>query len=285
VRPEILIAVDWSGALRGARHALWIAEARAERLCRLQCGRDREEAIAHILELTSREPRVVVGLDFAFSFPAWFLRERGLASTRELWDLARREGESWLARCEPPFWGRPGKRRPDLPPDRSPYRTTEGERLPVRGVWPKSVFQIGGAGSVGTGSIRGMPKLLELRAAGFAIWPFDPPRLPLALEIYPRWLTGRVAKSREVARRLFLAAHAPDEDPRLLELAASNEHAFDAAASALALAREPRLLAGLECETRDEIALEGRIWCPRGGPVAFARSKADHGSDRLEPSP
>jgi hypothetical protein len=241
--------------------------------------------VGHLLELASAEKRLVVGLDFAFSFPSWFLRERGLRSARELWELARIEGESWLARCEPPFWGRPGRPRPSADPLRGPYRATEGERLPIRGVWPKSVFQIGGAGSVGTGTIRGMPKLLELSAAGFSIWPFDPPRLPLALEIYPRWLTGRVAKSREVSRRLFLAAHAPEEDAALLELAASNEHAFDAAASALALARELRLLDGLVREASADSRLEGRIWSPREARVAFAGPRADHVGDRLEPDP
>lgn len=283
MEPGILIAVDWSGARSGVRRAIWLAEAREARLTRLECGRDREELIRHLLDLASAEPRLVVGLDFAFSFPAWFLRERGIASAHELWELARREGETWLAGCEPPFWGRPGRPRPPSDPDRSPYRETEGTRLPVRGVWPKSVFQIGGAGSVGTGSIRGMPKLLELRAAGFSIWPFDPPRLPLALEIYPRWLTGRVAKSREIPRRLFLATRAPDEDPRLLEIAASNEHAFDAAASALAMAGEARLLEGPRRETGAETELEGRIWSPREAPVAFARPRPDHVRDELQP--
>ena len=34
--------------------------------------------------------------------------------------------------------------------------------------------------------------LRELQDAGFSVWPFDPPRLPLVVEIYPRWLTGPV---------------------------------------------------------------------------------------------
>ena len=38
-------------------------------------------------------------------------------------------------------------------------------------VRPKSTFQIGGAGAVGTGSLRGMPHLLTLREAGCAVWP------------------------------------------------------------------------------------------------------------------
>jgi len=268
VTPEILLAVDWSGARRGVRRALWLAEARAERLTRLECGRDREETIAHILELASREPRLAVGLDFAFSFPAWFLRERGISSAREAWELASRDGDAWLARCEPPFWGRPGRPRPPNDPARPPFRFTEGERLPIRGIGPKSVFQIGGAGAVGTGSIRGMPRLLQLSRAGFSIWPFDPPRLPMVLEIYPRWLTGRVSKTSEVSRRLFLATHADGEDPDILEAAAASEHALDAAASALALAHamagRASALSDLPRDHDPLHLLEGRIWNPIG---------------------
>jgi hypothetical protein len=212
-----------------------------------------------------RDPSLVVGLDFAFSFPFWFLETLGVASAPEAWEVVAREGEAWLERCDPPFWGRPGKLRPALVRARSPFRKTEGERLPIRGVAPKSVFQIGGDGSVGTGSIRGMPALLRLRAAGFSIWPFDPPRFPLALEIYPRWLTGRVQKRSEVSRRLHLAVHASGEDRALVDLAASNEDAFDAAASAIEMAKRAAGFSDLEPATDREHLLEGRIWNP--GPI------------------
>jgi hypothetical protein len=244
---------------------MWLAEARDRSLARLERGRDRDRLVDHLLDLAARESALVVGLDFAFSFPAWFLRTIGVASAPEAWDLAAREGESWLERCDPPLWGRPGKPRPPLARGRSPFRRTEGERLPIRGVAPKSVFQIGGDGSVGTGSIRGMPALLRLRAAGFAIWPFDPPRFPMALEIYPRWLTGRVQKRSAVSRRLHLAVHAGREDRALVEIAASNEDAFDAAASAIEMARHAASFARLEPATEREHRLEGRIWNP--GPL------------------
>src|SRR4051812_28448983 len=51
--------------LRPARSAATIA--------RLECGRSRDEIVAHLIECAQREPRLVVGLDFAFSFPRWFL--------------------------------------------------------------------------------------------------------------------------------------------------------------------------------------------------------------------
>jgi catechol 2,3-dioxygenase-like lactoylglutathione lyase family enzyme len=62
-------------------------------------------------------------------------------------------------------------------------------------------FQIGGAGAVGTGSLRGMQHLADLAHAGFSIWPFDRPGWPLAVEIYPRLFTPGVVKSRHRARR------------------------------------------------------------------------------------
>src|SRR5712691_4647107 len=53
--------------------------------------------------------RLAVGLDFAFSFPAWFLTDHGHKSVRELWAAAELHGEEWLKECAPPFWGRPGQ--------------------------------------------------------------------------------------------------------------------------------------------------------------------------------
>jgi hypothetical protein len=267
VEVPVTIAVDWSGAVRAVRRKLWLAEVRGGSLVRLECGRDRNETVAHLARVAAREPRVVVGLDFAFSFPAWFLRERGIACARNAWALASREGEAWLARCEPPFWGRKGCPRPPADPERSPFRLTEGERLPVRGIGPKSVFQIGGAGAVGTGSLRGMPKLLALREAGFSIWPFVPPRLPMAVEIYPRWLTGRVHKRSALARRLFLASRAGDQDREIVDRAGSNEDAFDAAVSALAMAEHARGFLDLPRIENPTFLLEGRIWRPSQDPL------------------
>ena len=277
-----VIAVDWSGARAGVRKKLWLAEARGGRLVRLECGRDRDELTAHLVELAREDPRLVVGLDFAFSMPAWFLRERAIATGPELWRLVEREGESWLARCEPPFWGKPVRPRPELATGRSFYRRTESERLPVRGIAPKSVFQVGGAGSVGTGSLRGMPKLSELAAAGFSIWPFEVPRFPLVVEIYPRWLTGRVRKARALARRLDLASRAAAEDRALVEIAVSSEDAFDAAVSALTMARCAGELLALAIERDPTFLLEGRIWSPRADALGFTCARSAAGT---EPAP
>ena len=274
MRPRHFVAVDWSGARLDGHRRTWLATARLPRagrdrsvVTRLENGRTREQVVEHLIELASRDPRLVVGLDFAFSFPAWFLRARGLDDARAGWDCAAREGETWLAHCPFPFWGRPGARRPRYDAERVAWRETESETVRVRGISPKTVFQVGGAGSVGTGSIRGMPSLAALSAAGFSIWPFDPPRLPLVVEIYPRDLTGPVNKSSRIARALRVQRDLAHESRTIQDLATASEDAFDAAISVARMSRHARDFARLEPARTPTERLEGRIWRPRREPV------------------
>jgi len=256
-----VIAVDWSGALTGAARKIWLAEVRDGAPTRLECGRDRAQIQQHLLDLAAAAgPDIIVGLDFAFSTPAWFLRERGFASAFDLWAHTSAGGaEAWLAACEPPFWGRPGVPCPPDDPLRPRWRRDERE------VGAKSVFQVGGAGAVGTGSLRGMPLLHHLRAAGFAIWPFERARLPLAVEIYPRILTGPVSKSSADARAAYCAAwHARHGmiPHRMLADACASDDAFDALFSALAMARNIDHLRALPPPADPLARLEGAIWRP-----------------------
>jgi len=194
-----------------------------------------------------------VGLDFAFSFPEWFVVQRcGAGSIEELWRAVAEEGGGWLDRCEPPFWGRPGRSRPEL---EGHLRRTEELASEPAGSQPKSVFQIGGAGAVGTGSIRGMPHLLALREAGFSIWPFHEPRMPLVVEIYPRLLTGEVTKSDRASRENHLHGSYPEIPPELETRAASTDDAFDAAVSAVAMARHVEELSALRPSTDPAVLL------------------------------
>ena len=255
-----VIAIDWSGR-RGndQRKAIWLAEARDGALVRLENGRTREEVAAHLIEEAARDPRFVVGFDFAFSFPAWFLAERHLPDAPALWALATHEAEGWLRDCAPPFWGRPGKGKPA---GIEQFRHVDRAVPRIGGIVPKPVFQIGGAGAVGTGSLRGMPILHRLRAAGFAVWPFDPPGWPRVVEIYPRVLTGAVTKSSATARVAYLAAQPWAIPPALLAHAAASEDAFDAAISAVLMARHAADLADLPAATDPQILREGAIWHP-----------------------
>ncbi len=226
-----VIAIDWSGARVGSEQRIWIAEAVDGDLQLLENGRSRAQVIAWLNERRSQVDDAIVGVDFAFSYPHWFLDQHGCSEIGQLWDLVARFGEEWLATCPAPFWGRPGKRRGD----EQQLRACE-TGWNVRGIVPKSVFQIGGAGACGTGSIRGMPLLRELRAGGWSIWPFDPVSTHLVAEIWPRLLTGPVAKSSPIERRAWLTTHT-EVHASLANLAASSEDAFDAAASAIVLSR------------------------------------------------
>ena len=80
----------------------------------LESGRSRVELVEWLVELARETPRMVVGFDFSFSYPAWFLRELGIGSAPEFWRLvADGQGEKWLHKdCEDArFWGRAGSRR------------------------------------------------------------------------------------------------------------------------------------------------------------------------------
>jgi hypothetical protein len=203
-----IIAIDWSGARTGAAKRIWLAEAVQGQLVRLENGRSREQVAEHLMAEAERDPQLVVGFDFAFSLPAWFLDERGLQNAQELWAPVDHEAEGWLAHCEPPFWGRPGKKRRVLGSECDHHRITERKVQYATCFRPKSVFQIGGAGPVGTGSLRGMPILHRLTVAGFSVWPFDPPGWPRIVEIYPRVLTGAVNKVANITQ----TGDAPERD-------------------------------------------------------------------------
>jgi hypothetical protein len=256
-----VVAVDWSGRVRGEQRSIWLAEVRDGVVTRVECGRTRERLAQHLVELARDDDgRLVVGFDFSFSLPAWFLAERGITTADELWVAAARDGEAWLAACEPPFWGRPGRGRPTLP---AHFRATELAVPAVGGVRVKSTFQIGGAGSVGTGSVRGLPVLARLRAAGFRVWPFhDLPELPVVVEVYPRMFTGAVVKSRADARAHHLATHAPEVDERVRAAAAASEDAFDALFTARAMWRHVEALTALPVVGDPVARLEGRVWSP-----------------------
>ena len=225
------IAVEWSGAVTGERTKIWIAEAIDGELQTLESGRSRAEAIAWVCARRCEVPSCVVGFDFSFSLPAWFLDAHDCAAIEDAWALVAARGETWLADCPAPFWGRPGHKRGD----EQQLRECE-QGWNVRGIVPKSVFQIGGAGAVGTGTLRGIPFLPTLREAGWAIWPYDAPTDHVVAEIWTRLLTGPVAKSSADGRRAWVRENTTLRG-RLLRTATDSEDAFDAAACALVLSR------------------------------------------------
>jgi hypothetical protein len=259
----------------------------------LEGGRTREELIAWLIEMSEETPRMVVGFDFTFSYPAWFLKELGIGSAPEFWRLvADGQGEKWLHRdCEDVrFWGVPGSQRHGKKP--AEFSGEHGHRMlrraetvlkvraemtdplqiaRIAGIAPKSVFQIGGAGAVGTASLRGMPGLLVLREAGFRIWPYDEPdvkRAPTVVEIYTRLMTGAVNKSSEVARTAYLAKKRKESamyaglSRLVVAKARASEDAFDALVTAMVMTEHRGEFAALR-KTEDEVfRMEGQTWVP-----------------------
>jgi hypothetical protein len=229
VAPTV-IAVDWSGAKRPK--GIWLAVVRGGEVVESRSISTREEAIGRV---ASFGPPVVAGFDFSFSVPEWFARGHGCDTIDEVWALAARAGDAWL-RPIPPFW----RTRCDVLP-RQRFRRCE-ERFPTA----KSVFQLVGNGQVGAGSIRGMPFLTELRAGGFAIWPFDAAGTRTALELYPRALRPLVPDAGPFA----------DNDER------------DAVCSALVMWEHREALARLGAATDPRTRLEGDVWMP--SPAAIS---------------
>jgi hypothetical protein len=259
--PARLIAVDWSGARPVAeqRRRIVVADWNAGEIT-LTAGRTREETTAWLIEQSRQNPAMVVGLDFSFSFPAWFVEECGTASIKQFWKIAAGNAEDWLHRCAEPFWGRPAK----CPvghrgPAWRGYRVCE--RHETFGWLPKSTFQIGGGGAVGTGSLRGMRTLLALRGSGFSIWPFHEPGLPCAVEIYPRAFTGVVRKSDAAARAKYLKEHLSTwVSAEIIQVAGASEDAFDALCSVIGMVRQREEFMRLERAVDPMALLEGGIF-------------------------
>ena len=251
-----LVAIDWSGRSDDKGRTTWMATVKDGVFGVLENGRSRPEVRDELIRLRRISGRLVVGIDFAFGFPRWYAEAHGWRCGRDIWRAAHREGESWLTSGAAPFWGRATKRPPHPGPA---LRRTEQ----AVGGSPRSIFQIGGAGAVGTGSIRGMAVLHELADAGFAVWPFEPAGAATIIEIYPRLFTGKVVKSSVRACLQHLnAQYAKDELPDLFRgMAAATEDAFDAAVSVLEMARAGDTLGRLP-DGDDVDRIEGRIWSP-----------------------
>ena len=263
------IAVDWSGAASDIEQLahIWIAVVESGRFLSLKNGVTRDEAVKE-LKKEIESPPVVIGLDFAFSFPKWYLDYKGLDSARGLWKVAKRKGETWLSGKCCPFWGRPGdfKSRPKcLTKDRQ-FRQTDWDHKKYQ---PKSVFQVYGSGAVGTGTIRGMPKLVELQDAKATIWPFDAPRPGTAnvIEIYPRLIYGKsVTNSGGVrgrdGRRNYLNRLDFYIEKHWREIMIGSADAFDAGVSALVMSHNAGALRELKQTKESRRLLEGEIWSP-----------------------
>jgi hypothetical protein len=294
-----VIGIDWSGRIDAAgqrRHiwaGIWTRDSTGKVTVKLESGRTRAEIVEWLIELSAETPRMIVGFDFCFSYPAWFVRdEHGCKSAPAFWQHVadNDHAERWLTRSDEDkrFWGKPHKRPAEFSGDHihRMMRATdidckliahipEAERQArVKGITPKSVFQIGGSGSVGTASLRGFPVLLRLREAGFCVWPFDRPALtaktpkPLVVEMYTRLNTGAVHKSNPEARAAYLLRKRREDNAyavlsrTVMQRARSGEDAFDALVSTMVMAERRETFAVLP-KPRDPLHdIEGWTWAP-----------------------
>jgi hypothetical protein len=304
VEPQRLIALDWSGRVDAAgqrRHiwaGVWTLRDDGRETVGLQNGRTREEVVEWLIELAQETPWLVVSIDCCFSYPAWFLREHGSATVFDFWRSATEgQADKWLSRecADERFWGKPGLHHAGKRPAqfcgeglRSMYRHTDYDNkfaqaleggdperaAKMKGITPKSPFQIGGSGSVGTGSLRAMPVLLRLHDAGFRIWPFESAGLrgakpkPLLVEMYTRLMTGAVAKSNAAARKAYLKLKCRDDavyapvGRAVIRKAQGSEDAFDALVSTMEMVRHRNAFANLRATNDEESLLEGITWRP-----------------------
>lgn len=302
-RPLRLAAIDWSGRIDppGQRRHIWAGVWTRDEHGRvrvaLENGRTRNEVSEWLIALARETPRMVVSIDCCYSFPGWFLEEHGCADMFAFWRKVNAGlAEQWLAReCDAisrdeRFWGKPHKRPAQFcgAGYRRMFRFADydnkiAQALPggdaeraakMRGITPKSPFQIGGSGSVGTGSLRAMTMLERLHEAGFRVWPLESAELgvrnpkPLLVEMYTRLMTGAVAKSNAEARRKYLldkrrtdAVYAP-VGRTVQAKALESEDAFDALVSVLEMARHSEDFARLRATDDAELRREGLTWRP-----------------------
>ncbi|MDX8352798.1 gephyrin-like molybdotransferase Glp [Cognatiyoonia sp. IB215182] len=216
--------VDWSGGNdRGPtpkKDAIWVCAARdgvTDAPIYLRNRQLAEEWIkAFLAEEVDAGHRVLAGFDFAFGYPVgfgkaltgsddpfavwdWFAqRVKDAPDTNNRFDLA---GEiNAMFPGIGPFWG--NGRKQDVPHLPRKGNDRSGHGLPekrvaeqeAKGAFP--VWQLAGAGAVGSQVIMGLPMLARLRAEfgrALRVWPFEAPDAPIAIvEIWPSLIAKAV---------------------------------------------------------------------------------------------
>ncbi len=201
-----VIVLDWSAAGKPTtgKDSIWIGHATpqgvtAENIATRLAAESRLAAL--IDAALNANHRLLIAADFAFGAPVGLTQTlTGKSHALALWDwLAARVTDTDRNATNyrdiaaemnrafsggGPFWGNGQKQdTPDLPRSKpahplelAEYRTVE---LVGRegGLWPKTLWQLAGAGAVGAQSLTGIPMLHRLRArhsGKLAIWPLEP---------------------------------------------------------------------------------------------------------------
>lgn len=239
---ESFVMVDWSGGNdRGPTpkaDAIWVCAARdgvSEAPIYLRNRALAERWLTERITAERAAGRTLwIGFDFPFGYPAGFAAAlTGRADPLALWDWfeARVEdvprgnnrfdlcaGINALWPAPGPFWGNGLKRDiaglPRLKPDIRATGLAERRVVETRARGAFSVWQLSGAGAVGSQVVMGLPVLARLRrrfAGQVAVWPFEAMDRPVRLlEIWPSLFPGKPPvgmikdawQVQEVARRL-----------------------------------------------------------------------------------
>lgn len=214
---DVIMIVDWSAnaAPKTGPDSIWISELEVERTDRPDAGRGpynastRARALAHLTERLHHHEgrRVLLGCDVAFGYPAGFAVAAGLIdespntnaweatwlhlaaavedderNRNNRWEVAATLNERMGAHH---FWGVPAGRAtewlaPTRPQQFALPATREADRRVISpsGRRPFSVWQLLGAGAVGSQTLTGIPALQRLRGADglqerIRVWPFE----------------------------------------------------------------------------------------------------------------
>ncbi|MGI1662877.1 molybdopterin guanine dinucleotide synthesis [Palleronia sp. KMU-117] len=258
---DTVVMVDWSAAARAPRRprpdAIFAAVARGGQVAPAEYLGHRLDAEGWIAALIDDERRagrrLLVGFDFPFGYPRGFSRALvGRSDPFVLWDWLdarivdtpgannRFEVAGAINAHFPgigPFWGNGTPREVPHLPRKGRARTTnpfpERRAIEERHKGAFTLWQLSGAGAVGSQTVMGLPVLARLRrrfGTNLSVWPFEAPDAGVVLaEVWPSLLAPVVAaelaagggikdaRQVEVLARA-LSALTPDQMARVMDV-------------------------------------------------------------------
>ncbi|MBN8290701.1 molybdopterin guanine dinucleotide synthesis [Rhodobacter sp. NTK016B] len=221
MKPDRIAILDWSAANRPrtGKDSIWLGheDGRAQNLPTRQAA---FEACAALIDDTLAQGKtLLIGADFPFAYPVGFARAlTGRDDPLAIWDWLVRHlqdgpdnrsnrfalgdainarlpgtGPFWFNATREPLAHLPRKGRARDGHGFAEHRLCDGQAKGAQSPW-----KLGGAGSVGSQALTGIPMLERLRVAfpdRIAVWPFEPLTKPVILaEVFPSLLAAEVAE-------------------------------------------------------------------------------------------